>query len=193
MLARILFALFAAVTMPLGLWIAYNGGLAAVEAEQSAAWPSAKGQVTASHVRVSVSHGRHGSHTSYTPVIYYTYAVGWTTYTGTVVTPGRLWGSKSAYAAVNSHPVGVAQVHYDPAHPSTSTLEMGLHPANFGQFVIGLLVATFGALFWLVAVNLQPSGDGRSSTIRRDTAGGRMVLPLVGLLAAEVVALVCLS
>lgn len=193
MLARIFFALFAAVTIPVGLWFAYQGAQSAVEAAQSPSWPKAAGQITGSHVQTSVSHGRHGG-TSYTPVISYTYLVAGTTYTGTVIAPGRTWGSKSAYAAVSAHPFGAsAQVSYDPAHPATAVLETGLRSSSFGQFLLGSVVATFGTIFALAGTNFVPSGQGGTSNVRRDTIGGRLVLPFVGLLVAEIVALIWLS
>ncbi len=189
---RIIFALVVSLAIPLGLWIAYKGALMAVEASQSTTWPTAPGQIVASHVRTSVSHGRHHG-TSYTPVIDYTYLVAGTTYTGTMIAPGRNWGSKSSYAAVNAHVSGTkADVRYDPAQPSTSVLEPGLHAVSFGQTLGGFSIATFAAIFALVVTHLVPTGDGRSR-FRNDTIGGKMVLPLVGLLIAEIVAMIWIS
>ena len=190
LIIRAIFALIVAgVVIPLGLWTAYKGALLAIEASQSAAWPTTPGQVISSHVQTSTSHGRHHG-TSYSPAISYTYAVSGTTYTGTMVAPGRTWGSKSSYAAVKAHPPGQADVHYDPAHPGTAVLEPGLHSANFGETLLGLSFATFGSLFALLLVTLVPASGGQPARFRR---GGCLLLPIVGLLVAEFVALIWLS
>jgi hypothetical protein len=193
MIARILVSLFAAIFISLGVWVAYGGVQWALEASQSAGWPTATGQIVASHVRVSVSHGRHGG-TSYTPVISYTYQVDGTSFTGTVVAPGRNWGSKSAYAAVALYPSGrQAQVHYSPGDPAKATLEAGLHGYNFGQFLLGLMLIWFGLLAVLLVTNTVRTPGSRSSRLRTDTLGGRLVLPLVGVFAVNLVALIWLS
>jgi len=190
---RIIIALIVAgFVLPFGLWTAYKGALLAVEASQSASWPVTSGQIITSSVRESTSHGRtHG--TSYTPVISYTYLVAGTTYTGTMVAPGRTWGSKSANAAVKAHPSDAkADVRYDPANPTTAVLEPGLHGANWGEALLGLTVATFGSLFAVLVVSsVTVSGGG--SRLRGGTLGGRLVLPLVGLLVAEIVAMIWIS
>jgi hypothetical protein len=178
--------------IPFGLWTAYKGALLTVEASQSASWPTADGQIIASQVRRAVTQGRHSGR-SYEPAIDYTYAVAGTNYTGTMVAPGRTWGSKSSYAAVKLHPSGAkAVVCYDPANPSTSVLNPGLHAASFGRMLLGLFVTTFGSIFALLIVSQSPSRAGRS-WFQSDTLGGRLVLPLVGLLVAEIVAMIWIS
>jgi len=190
-IGRIFFALFAALTIPFGLWTASKGFTLATEASQSSSWPWAPGQIVKSHVRVSVSHGRHSS-TSYTPEIDYTYAVDGTSYTGTMIAPGRMWGSKSAYAAVNAHPSGAAtDVRYDPAHPATCVLEPGLRGASFSEALMGIMMVTFGSIFALAIMNIQPTGS--RIQLRSGTLGGKMIFGLIGLLVAEIAVLIWLS
>lgn len=194
MFVKVIFTLIGLATLSFGFCTMFEGARFALEARASATWPAAPGHIVASHVKRSVSHGRHGSSTSYTPEINYTYLVAGKTYTGTVVTPGRNWGSKSSFAAVNAHPAGsTAPVYYSPGDPSVALLEPGLHASNFGRLLLGMVLATFGSIFALVGTYSVRSPGKNSMSLPPHTVPTRLILPLFGLLAAEVAALIWLS
>jgi hypothetical protein len=85
-------------------------------------------------------------------------------------------------------------IHYYPADPSIAVLEAGLHPENFGQVLIGLVLLTMASLFGLIARNAVDGPPGsRQMSMRPGAAGNRLILPLLGLLVLEIVSLVWLS
>ena len=82
-----------------GIWQASIGMGDVIEASHSAQWPTVQGQVLGAAIYISNTGARRSAGHSYKPIITYSYAVNGSTLTGTVVTPGRLWGSASASAA----------------------------------------------------------------------------------------------
>jgi hypothetical protein len=149
-----------------GIWQMTRGLGDVSEAWQSAGWPTTAGTVLSAKVSISTSHStKGGNSTSYKPVISYSYAVSGEDFTGSVIAPGRTWGSASAYAVVRrfnagSHPA----VSYSPAHPGRSVLVPGLHLYNFASLLFGLIAFSFAAIFGVFAAlgprYGQPDGRG---------------------------------
>jgi hypothetical protein len=150
----LLFILFAAFGAA-GLWNMAVGIGAVAEAAQSSGWPTTPGQVFLARVHRTRSPGLRSRSTTYEPEVSYTYGVGGQTFIGTMIAPGRLWSSASAYDAVNTFPVGARPpVCYAPSHPQTSVLVSGLHAASLGALVFGLVLGTFAAVFGKICLGV---------------------------------------
>ena len=161
---KVLLSILLAVFGTFGTWLIVRGLGDVSEAAESSGWPTTPGTVLSAEVHTQTSSARHSNSTSYAPVISYSYAVNGENFVGTAITPGRMWGSSSAYAAVRrfsagSHPA----VYYSPAQPGQAVLIPGLHFYNFAPFLCGLLAFTFPAVFGVFSVLGPREGvpDGR--------------------------------
>jgi hypothetical protein len=133
-----------------GAWLITTGASEAWEAQESGNWPSTPGTVLSATVHTQASTARHGSGTSYTPRISYSYSVNGEMFTGTTIAPGRMWGSKSAYAAVRMFPAGSqTPVYYSPGDPKEAVLVPGLRVANLGKMLFGFVPLAFVVIFAL--------------------------------------------
>jgi hypothetical protein len=147
---NVLVSILLAVFGVFGVWQVVTGAGEAREAWESSGWPTAPGTVLSAVVHTSTSAARHGSGTSYTPQISYSYRVNGETFTGTTIAPGRMWATKSAYAAVRMFPTGSQPpVYYAPGDPKEAVLVPGLRAANLAKLLFGFVPLTFVVIFAL--------------------------------------------
>ena len=154
LLFGLVFATFGAGFAAVGLWHVWRGW-------QSNSWPSTRGKVTHSHVQRTISHGKHGTSTSESPVIEYVYKVDGERYEGNRYRFGgqssavglfSMFGKSKARQIVEAHPKGKrVEVFYDPDKPQASTLVPG---AAFGM----LFFVIVGGLFALVGLGVAGFG-----------------------------------
>jgi hypothetical protein len=134
------------------------------KAKAAEAWPTVNGTIVSSRLdqntRTERRDGRSYTHTSYAPVVEYTYDVGGKTYQGNHIFPGATmsYDLGTAQNIVNRYqPGSTAAVHYDPANPMDAVLEIKAKGGNMfmiigGVFaVLGVVVCCIGVL--LVFVN----------------------------------------
>ncbi len=123
-----------------GLW-------EALQAHQSASWPSVEGTVVSSKVAVGSSGSGKSRSTTYKAKVVYRYQVDGAAYENDVLRIGQVaMGWKSgAKEDVRQHPPGPDTVYYDPSQLSNSVLEPGLY------WGVGLKPAV-GCLFLMVGV-----------------------------------------
>jgi hypothetical protein len=119
------------------VWLVSVGVRDARKAWQSSSWPTTTGTV----VSATESSGKRGGGTI--PHIAYTYSVTKVMYTGTSITPGRVWGSGATDTAMlafqpGSHP----RVYYSPSDPREAVLMPGLHLRNLAYVMFGLIPLT---------------------------------------------------
>jgi hypothetical protein len=147
---NVILSLFLIVFGAGGVWLVATGAGEAREAWASSGWPSTPGTVLSAEVQTHTSVARHGSGTSYTPRISYSYAVNGEAFTGTTIAPGRMWATKSAYTAVRMFPAGSEPpVYYAPGDPKEAVLVPGLHVANLAKMFFGFVPLAFVAIFAL--------------------------------------------
>jgi hypothetical protein len=116
--------------------------------EESATWPITPGRVNSSSVTRQYHHDNDGGgHYSYTPVVQYTYSVMGQSFTSNRISFGiRNSSQGSANATVQRYPSGApVNVHFDPAKPQDSVLEVTQSKTAFGcQLVGGVVLALIG-------------------------------------------------
>jgi len=162
MLGKIVFFLVFVLFAPFGIGHLWHGLNDAMEASQSATWPTTTGKIVSS--TVVKSGGNRG--TSYKPAITYAYTVAGQNYSGTTISPGRYWVSASAYQAVHQFPVGSnPTIFYSPSDPAKSVLVAGLRGINFGTTVMGLLICTFASVFGVVGFGALRGKTDRSGAM----------------------------
>jgi hypothetical protein len=193
MVRRIFFLLICGVGWIAGAWMCASGIRCVLRALESATWPAVPGRIVASHVVRHVSHGRHGSSTSYTPSIQYSYRVAGRDYTCSEIMPGRNWGSKSAYREVDAHPVGsTSAIHYLTADPNIAVLEAGWHAENLGQALMGMIFLAFSSIFAWVAFNTTDGATGSKQVTWRPGSSW-VLIPLIAWLVLTGAGLIWLS
>lgn len=123
-------------------------------------WPTINGRIVSSAIhqfqkrRERTIRGRSSMQTMYMPIVEYAYSVGGRDFTSRSIWDGtEVSGSQSyAQSIVQRYPVGrTITVHYNPADPAKSALEVGgnWHWALFvaGVLALGVAAATSGYLF----------------------------------------------
>ena len=138
--------IFPYIFIIIGGLIAYFGFKNLVNARDSLNWPSTAGRIVSSAVKREVSHGSHGSSTSYGADIVYSYNTDTGSYTGSRVAYGDYSSSNSrhAYSIMAKYPVGKdVRVYYKPGEPTESLLEPGMK----GQ---ALVLPAFGLVFLVI-------------------------------------------
>ncbi len=140
-----------------GGWLAFQTAGATGEADDSRAWPTAPGVITASSVAKSRAQGGRGSgHDVFTADVAYSYAAGGRALVGRRV---RFEGVRATHhddaaAIVARYPVGAAvTVHYDPTDPEHATLETGAPAWSTWRKCLGVIGvgAAIVALAFLLA------------------------------------------
>jgi hypothetical protein len=126
-----------------GGWLAFQTAGATGEADDSRAWPTAEGVVTASSVVKSRSQGARGSgHDIFTADVAYSYPVSGRALVGHRVhfEGVRATHEADAAAIVARYPVGApVTVHYDPADPEHATLETGAPAWRIWRKCLGVM------------------------------------------------------
>jgi hypothetical protein len=133
------------------------------QAMATEAWPTVGGTITASRLdrqsRTQTRQGRRTTHTTYTPVVDYTFDVGGKLLRGSKIFPGSTMSFDlgTAQDIVNRYQAGApVTVHYNPADPTQAVLETSSRSANIlmilggvflGIGVVMLLVVAAMALF----------------------------------------------
>lgn len=142
--------MMAGLMLVVGMALAYGGARTVVRAHQSASWPTTDATITSSSVETLRS--RRGG-VRFHPEVRYQYAVNGSTYSATTISfGGNDAGSLSDAQLVTHHYASGhhVPVHYEPADPSVSCLEVG--NAGIASYVLALgglaLVAIAGWGMW---------------------------------------------
>jgi hypothetical protein len=130
------------------------------KAKAAEAWPTVNGTIVSSRLdqstRTERRDGRSYTHTSYAPVVEYTYEVGGKTYQGNHIFPGATmsYDLGTAQNIVNRYqPGSTATVHYDPAKPMEAVLEIKAKGGNL-FLILGGVFAVLGIVGFCVAIVL---------------------------------------
>ncbi len=165
-----------------------------IEAFQSTSWPTTSGKIESSHIHLYTA-GR-SRNTSYLPEITYTYTVAGQNFTGTTISPGHWWGYVSSSNAVERFPRGATRpLSYLPTDPSRALLDPGLHPGNFGHFIMGMIFCTLAIPFALSSFSTDHSKKTKSSlaTFNKKSSAERYAPLVIALVFLEFCILVWLS
>jgi len=121
-------------------------------------WPRAPGVVTSSFLESSrsTSKDRNGftvHHTSYTPVVHFTFTVNGQQHQGTqMALEATSTGAESAAADIARYPLGAqVQAYCDPAHPSTAYLEVRRSIGAIILLCFGCVLMVPALIVWSVA------------------------------------------
>ena len=126
------------------------------KAAASAAWPQATGRVISANIEQRISHGKHGTHHYYEPVIEYEYNVAGTAFHSNRLAFGSVSGGRGrAEQTLARYAPGLTVVvYYNPENPAEAVLEReakgGLLP-----IIIGVMFMGFGLIFGCVAGGLM--------------------------------------
>ncbi len=130
------------------------------KAKAAEAWPTVNGTIISSRLdqntRTERRDGRTYTHTSYAPVVEYTYEVGGKTYQGNHIFPGATmsYDLGTAQNIVNRYqPGSTATVHYDPADPMEAVLEIKAKGGNL-FLILGGVFAVLGIVGCCIGVVL---------------------------------------
>ena len=174
------------------VWLISVGVRDARKAWQSGSWPTTTGTV----VSATESNGKRGSSI---PHIAYTYSVAGVNYTGTSITPGRVWGSGATYEAMLAFPLGShPQIYYSPSDPREAVLMPGLHLRNLAYVMFGLIPLTLVAMILsldLIAriYGISP-GPGGSLTFNQNNVPACAIILIGGFaFVVEVVLSFCMG
>ncbi|MDP1713592.1 MAG: DUF3592 domain-containing protein [Anaerolineales bacterium] len=128
------------------------------KAKAAEAWPTVNGTIGTSRLdqntRTERRDGRTYTHTSYAPVVEYTYEVGGKTYQGNHIFPGATlsYDLGTAQNIVNRYqPGSTATVHYDPGNPIEAVLEIKAKGGNIFM-IIGVVFAIIGVIGCCIGV-----------------------------------------
>ncbi len=149
-------------------------GYIIVDGWRSTGWESARGTVTEAFVRTSKSHGsgRYGGGGSttvfYEPVVRYTYEVGMKQHHGNhiyLVSGENSVDRKWAYETIDRYTKDKSvSVHYNPAKPAESALEVGVSWLRVRQMCSGALLwgvcsaISFWILYMFILFTLEKRG-----------------------------------
>ena len=144
----------------LGIGLLIFGWRERKEAKATEAWPTVNGTITSSRLdqntRTERREGRTYTHTSYAPVVEYTYEVGGKTYQGNHISPGAAmsYDLGTAQNIVNRYqPASAATVHYDPTNPMQAVLETQTKGGNL-FVIVGGVFAVLGVVGCCVGILL---------------------------------------
>ncbi len=136
----------------LGIGLLIFGWREREKAKATEAWPTVNGTITSSRLdqntRTERREGRTYTHTSYAPVVEYTYEVGGKTYLGNHISPGAAmsYDLGTAQNIVNRYqPASAATIHYDPANPMQAVLETQAKGGNL-FVIVGGVFAVLGVV-----------------------------------------------
>lgn len=126
-----------------GLWEVFHS-------HRSGSWPSVDGTVVSSKVVAGTSGTGKSRSTTYEAEVKYRYQVDGAAYESDVLRIGqKSMGLKSgAQDDVRRHRPGPETVYYDPADPSNSVLEPGLHWSLSVKPVVGCLFVVVGVVMF---------------------------------------------
>ncbi|MFI5014980.1 MAG: DUF3592 domain-containing protein [Hyphomicrobiales bacterium] len=125
------------------------------EARASRSWPTIAATVLSGQVTEKTNFDAEtGSSTVYVPNLRYSYEVGGKSFEGHRLRLGEVeMSKKGALAVLARYPVGSRiEVHYDPAEPSSATIEA--KGAGIGYLVFGVVALTLGLLYIVYRVYL---------------------------------------
>lgn len=130
------------------------------KARATEAWPTVNGTIVSSklekNTRTDRRDGRTYTHTTYAPVVEYTYEVGGKTYQGNHIFPGATmsYDLGTAQNIVNRYQLGLpATVHYDSANPTEAVLEVKAKGGNL-FVIIGAVFAVLGIIGCCIGILL---------------------------------------
>jgi len=178
----------------IGLWCIATTMGDLIEAFQSSSWPTTPGEIVSSRIHLYAA-GR-SRNTSYLPEITYTYTVAGQNFTGTMISPGHWWSYVSASNVTERFPKGSHRpISYFPSDPSRALLDPGLHPGNFGHFIMGLIFCTLAVPFALLGLSVNHNQKSKSSraTLVKKSPAARYAPLVVALAFLEFCILVWLS
>jgi hypothetical protein len=131
----------------LGLGMFLTARRQRTQAAATEAWPTVGGTITASRLdrqsRTQTRQGRRTTHTTYTPVVDYTFDVGGRVLQGSKIYPGSTMSFDlgTAQDIVNRYQAGAAvTVHYDPADPTRAVLETSSRSASIIMIMGGVFI-----------------------------------------------------
>ncbi len=152
--------LLGGIFVVLGIALLIFGSRERKKAKAAAAWPTVNGTIASSRLdqstRTERREGRSYTHTSYKPVVEYSYAIGGQTYQGNRIFPGATmsYDQGTAQNIVNRYqPGSTATVHYDPANPAMAVLEIKAKGGNL-FFIMGIVFASLGLVGCCIGVVL---------------------------------------
>lgn len=130
------------------------------QAAAAAAWPTVAGTITASRLdrqtRTQTRQGRRSTHTTYTPVVDYTFEAGGKPLRGSKIFPGSTMSFDlgTAQDIVNRYQAGApVTVHYNPADPTQAVLETTSRSANI-LMILGGVFMGIGVVMLLAVAGL---------------------------------------
>ena len=182
---KVYFAIFLFLAL-VGAWCIASTLGDLTEAFQSKSWPTTTGKIESSDLKKYAAGRR--SNATYLPEIKYTYTVAGQNFTGTVISPGRWWSNTSAFNAVERFPAGSARpIAYFPVDPSRAVLDSGLHPGNFGHFVMGTVFCTLAIpfIFLILGVNQRQKRKFKRTTFDNTSPAARYAPFIIALVFLE--------
>jgi hypothetical protein len=156
------FILFAVICWPISAWFWLSGRLYRDLARASQHWPTVSGKILVSEVQQYVPLATLFSSSSqseykYAPTVRYAFEVGGASYEGDTIKFGYMNGANPATEAevLEPYPVGaVVTVHYDPANPKQSVLDIsqsyGTGRLWAAWIMAGLPFIAVALLWWLL-------------------------------------------
>jgi len=125
------------------------GGWMMLKSIRTEHWPVTDGTIQTAKMSNHESSDEHGSHTTYSADVTYSYQVGGANFSGKKIAIGQM-SSSVAYAqsVLNRYPVGQkVSVHYSPDDPAEAVLETGIHGGAWICLGVGTMFVLFGVLF----------------------------------------------